>query len=199
MPLEQQITHGGARTHFSYFTKMQLRIESTTSCGAGIGSALQFCKSVTTRAGQMSMDFEAIPHFGKFKIRRSRAYLLAFADNLEDDMAAEQDRFSLQTHAVDGDETRCANEIDTDQEYTQLALHLARIDNKMKIRQLLIEEKDSIEGNVAAFQGRFTSVESTELEAELADTEEEGPSAFGLEIFGSTSERFGKGSQRGER
>lgn len=43
-------------------------------------------------------------------------------------IAAEQDRFSLQTHAVDGDETRCANEIDTDQEYTQLALHLARID-----------------------------------------------------------------------
>lgn len=36
--------------------------------------------------------------------------------------AAEQKRFSLQTHAIDGDELRGANEYDTDQEDTQLAL-----------------------------------------------------------------------------
>lgn len=42
--------------------------------------------------------------------------------------AAKQKKFSLQTHAEDGDEILDANKVDTDQEDTQLALPLGMVD-----------------------------------------------------------------------
>lgn len=41
-------------------------------------------------------------------------------------IAAEQKRFLLQTHAANGDESLGVNEVDTDQENTQLVLLLKR-------------------------------------------------------------------------
>ncbi|OAE35513.1 hypothetical protein AXG93_2987s1000 [Marchantia polymorpha subsp. ruderalis] len=127
---------------------------------------------------------------------------LTFPNNLHDDLAVQICRKSFKkkthplgadsmTHVVDGDESRSANEVDIDQEKTQLALPLATADRpvptklrsanvrartKMKAKRLLIDDDGSTEGSVAASQGRLTLAKWVELEAEIAGIEEEGTS-----------------------
>ncbi|OAE35185.1 hypothetical protein AXG93_2947s1020 [Marchantia polymorpha subsp. ruderalis] len=62
---------------------------------------------------------------------------------------AEQKKFPLQAHVENGDETLGANDIDTDQEDTQLALPSERVDGPWSIRQrrrTAVEEKKAAEG-----------------------------------------------------
>ncbi|OAE23319.1 hypothetical protein AXG93_3390s1040 [Marchantia polymorpha subsp. ruderalis] len=67
----------------------------------------------------------------------------------------------------------------------------------MKARRLIIKDDRSTKGNVAALQGRLTSAKWAELEADVAETEEEDlrRRAFGVKTFSGTGERRVKEDQ----
>ncbi|OAE18392.1 hypothetical protein AXG93_3632s1000 [Marchantia polymorpha subsp. ruderalis] len=100
--------------------------------------------------------------------RVSANYLSPFSINFYKGMRlltdAEQKKFQLQTHAEDGDETLDANDVDTDQEETQLALPLEMADGPMD----QVEERPQKRRDWA------------EMEADAAGTEKEGPLERGI-------------------
>lgn len=63
---------------------------------------------------------------------------------------------------------------------TKLRTANVRARTKMKAWRLIITDDSSIKSSVAALQGRLTLAEWAELEADVAETEEEGPSERNL-------------------
>lgn len=81
---------------------------------------------------------------------------------------------------------------------TKLRTANVRARKKMKVRRLIIVDDSNTEGSVVASQGRLTSAEWAELEADVARTKRkylrEKHSAFRVEIFSSVGGRHFKES-----